>query len=94
MAEQCVSYVCVRADHHRRQSRVFRLTKHKECCAFCPAAAAEDHEWLAVPEVTLETLEALGWIPKGSARRCTDHAGDVAERDSDLSTREPVTADP
>lgn len=91
MAERSVSYVCVRADHHRRQSRAFSLTRHKECCAFCPAAAAEGHEWLAVPEVTLETLEALGWIPSGSARRCAERAADVAERASAVADGSHVT---
>lgn len=65
MAERCISYVCIRADHHRRQARVVRLTTHKKFCAFCPAGDAEAHEWLAVPEVTLATLEALGWIYTG-----------------------------
>ena len=81
VTERCVSFVCVRADHHRRQSRVFTLTRHEGCCAFCPAAAAEGHEWLAVPEVTLETFEALGWIPRGSARRCSERASDVEVRE-------------
>lgn len=81
MAERCVSYVCVQASHHRRLSRVFKLTSHKECCAFCPAGAAEGHEWLAVPEVTLETFETIGWIPKGSARRCSERASDVEVRE-------------
>ena len=91
MTERCVSYVCVRADHHRRQSRMLTLTKHKDCCAFCPAAAAEGHEWLAIPEVTLETFEALGWIPSGAARRCAEQAS-VAESATDASEPELVIA--
>ena len=33
--------------------------EHKGCCAFCPAAATDGHEWLAVPHVTLDAFEAV-----------------------------------
>jgi hypothetical protein len=64
MTQRCITYVCLRPDHHRHQAAEPTFTTYKECCAFCPANAAEGHTWSVVPDVTVETLERLGWIPR------------------------------
>jgi hypothetical protein len=63
MSEPCISYVCIRPDHHRHRKAELRFTTHKDCCAYCPADAVGGHVWLLVPEVGLETLEAFGLLP-------------------------------
>ena len=79
MSEECIAYVCLRPDHHRRQASDPRLTTYRDCCAFCPADAADGHDWTLVPNGTFEAFEALGWIPRGSARRCRELASAVSD---------------
>lgn len=90
MATPGISYVCIRPEHHRRQTRAPRFTSHHECCAFCPADAAHGHEWFSVPEARLETLEALGWIPRGASRRCASGERMAPEREPQSSLLEPT----
>lgn len=81
MSEPGIAYVCVRPEHHRHRSPTPRLTKHQECCAFCPADRDEGHEWTAVPETTLDAMEEMGWIAPGAAQRCREEIGS-AERET------------
>lgn len=76
MTESRITYVCLRPDHHRHQRAQPAFTTYRECCAFCPAGAGEGHLWSVVPEVSLETLERLGWIPP---RGKPSEAAEVAE---------------
>ena len=44
-----------------------RVTTYREQRALCPAAAAEGHEWFAVPDLSLDVLAGFGWIPRDVA---------------------------
>ncbi|HTJ61346.1 MAG TPA: hypothetical protein VL333_09180 [Candidatus Saccharimonadales bacterium] len=63
----CVSYICMRPDHHRLRTAGHRVTTYREQRALCPAAAAEGHEWFAVPDLSLDVLAGFGWIPRDVA---------------------------
>lgn len=81
MTNPCVSYICMRPDHQRHETAGLRFTTHRDRRALCPAAAAEGHEWFAVPDLSLDVLAALGWIPRGLA----DEAEEPATGSSELA---------
>jgi hypothetical protein len=57
-----VSYVCVRPHHHRHRAAELRFSTYRHRPAICPSAAIEGHEWMKVPELSLDVLAGLGWI--------------------------------
>jgi hypothetical protein len=91
MTNICVSYICMRPDHHRHYTADVGLTTYRDRRALCPAAAADGHEWFAVPDLSLDVLAAFGWIPcdlaeqaeqaaTGSPEMATAAAGGVRNR--------------
>jgi hypothetical protein len=57
-----VSYICMRPQHHRHRTAELRFLIHRHRPAICPAAATEGHEWMKVPELSLDVLADFGWI--------------------------------
>jgi hypothetical protein len=82
MTNPCVSYICMRPDHHRHDTAELQFTTYRDRRALCPAAAAEGHEWFAVPDLSLDVLAAFGWIP----RHLADEAEESATGSSELAT--------
>ena len=82
MTNRCVSYICMRPDHHRHLTADLRFTTYRDRRAVCPAAAGEGHEWFAVPDLSLDVLAAFGWIPSDVA----EHADEATTGSSELAT--------
>jgi hypothetical protein len=82
MTNTCVSYICMRPDHHRHLTADLRFTTYRDRRALCPAAAAEGHEWFAVPDLSLDVLAAFGWIPRDLA----EQAEEATTGSSELAT--------
>ena len=57
-----VSYVCTRPEHHRHRTAELRFSIYRHRPAICPSAAIDGHEWMKVPELSLDVLAGLGWI--------------------------------
>ena len=68
-----VSYVCVRPEHHRHRTPELRFSIYRHRPAICPAAATDGHEWLKVPELSLDVLAGLGWVAGGLVERPVGH---------------------
>lgn len=57
-----ILYVCLRPAHHRHRAARPELCEHRGCVAYCPAGAAEGHEWMATP-TDLRRLARTGICP-------------------------------
>ncbi|HSW95056.1 MAG TPA: hypothetical protein VLI88_02730 [Patescibacteria group bacterium] len=70
-----VSYVCMRPHHHRHRTSELRFSIYRHRPAICPSPATLGHEWMKVPELSLDVLAGLGWIPRDVAEDEEETAG-------------------